>query len=183
MHVCGPGRRRRPGCAQAGPAELAVLYETGSGRLLRECNPLALSSSRRESVVGRTRMRGRGTTSSACGRRGGPAARSRKAPPGDRQETASGTPGLLQGPSSSWRWVGSCGLLSRELWRWGPSEMEELHALPLGVLEVGFAPGRRAAIFSPGGAGDRVHLGMGIAGSSTLAPPTGRKDAAVFFLW
>lgn len=118
--MCGPGRGwRRPGCAQAGPAELAVLYETGSQRLLRERNPLALSSSRRETVVGRTRVRGQGTTSSACGRRGGPAARSRRAPPGDRQETASGTPGLRQGPSSSWRWVGSCGLLSRELWRWG----------------------------------------------------------------
>lgn len=84
--------------------------------------------------------------------------------PGDRREAASGTPGLLQGPSSSW--VGSCGLLSWELWRWGPSEMEELQALPLGVLEVGCAPGRRAAI-SPGGAGDRVPL-------LRLLPPVGR---------
>lgn len=151
------------GCTQTGPAELAVPYETGSQRLQRERNPLALPSSRPETVVGRTRMRGRGTTSSACGRRVGPG--------GPEPNNSSGgiggkpLPGL-QGPCSSW--VGSCGLLSWELWRWGPSEMEELQALPLGVLEVGCAPERRPAI-SPGGAGDRVPL-------LRLLPPVGRMQ-------
>lgn len=103
--------------------------------------------------------------------------------PGIGRKPLPGLQGSARDPARPGGGWGAAGFSPGSSGDGGPSEVEELQALPLRVLEVGFAPGRRAAIFSPGRAGDRVHLGMGNAGSSTQAPPTGRKDAAVFFLW